>query len=231
MFNKVLVANRGEIACRVIKTCRRLGIKSVAVYSDADAHAPHVKMADEAHHIGPSPASESYLDQEKLIEAAKSSGAEAVHPGYGFLSERADFSEAVAKAGMAFVGPPPESLKLLGTKTNARLLLGSADVPTVPWVEVPNEKPELAKELALNIGLPVTVKASAAGGGKGITVVHNIDDLTSAIETAIRASQHFSSGSEAKIHLEKYIQRAHHIEVQVVADQYGSVIHLMEREC
>ena len=231
MFNKVLVANRGEIACRVIKTCRRLGIKSVAVYSDADAHAPHVKMADEAHHIGPSPASESYLDQEKLIEAAKSSGAEAVHPGYGFLSERADFSEAVAKAGMAFVGPPPESLKLLGTKTSARLILGNADVPTVPWVEVPNEKPELAKELALNIGLPVPVKASAAGGGKGITVVRNIDGLTSAIESAVRASQHFSSGSDAKIHLEKYIQRAHHVEVQVVADQYGSVIHLMEREC
>jgi acetyl-CoA carboxylase biotin carboxylase subunit len=229
VFNKVLVANRGEIACRVIKSLRHLGIKSVAVFSEADAKAPHVKLADEAYPIGPAPVSESYLKIDKIIALAQTAGAEAIHPGYGFMSESADFAEAVTRGGLVFIGPTPEALRVLGKKTAARKLLVKAEVPTVPWTEVPATDLGRIREAATNIGFPVMVKASAAGGGVGSTVVRDADQLNDAVQNAIQVSQRFFGN--AQIHLEKYLQQARHIEVQVIIDQFGNGVTFPEREC
>jgi len=229
VFNKVLVANRGEIACRVIKTLRHLGIKSVAVFSDADAKAPHVKLADEAYPIGPAPVSESYLKIDKIIALAQTTGAEAIHPGYGFMSESPDFAEAVTCGGLVFVGPTPEALRALGKKTAARRLLAKAEVPTVPWTEVPATDLARIREAATNIGFPVMVKASAAGGGVGSTVVRDADQLSDAVQSAVQVSQRFFGN--AQIHLEKFLQHARHIEVQAIVDQFGNAVTFPEREC
>ncbi|MDA1189256.1 MAG: ATP-grasp domain-containing protein [Chloroflexi bacterium] len=229
MFNKVLVANRGEIACRIIRTLRRLGIKSVAVFSEADAKAPHVKLADEAHPIGPPPVSESYLKIDKIIALAQATGAEAIHPGYGFMSENADFAEAVARGGMVFVGPPPEALRALGKKTEARKLLPDINVPTVPWSEVSADDMDRIREVAEDIGFPVIVKASQAGGGVGATVVKSSDKLEDAVRSSVQVSERFFGTSQ--IHIEKYLEKARHIEVQVIIDQFGSAVAFPERDC
>jgi acetyl/propionyl-CoA carboxylase alpha subunit len=206
-----------------------LGVKSVAVYSDADARAPHVKLADEAHHIGPAPAAESYLNIQKIIAAAQACGAEAVHPGYGFLSENPAFSEEVTQAGLVFVGPPPQALRALGSKTSARRLLAAASVPCVPWTELSLEEPERAREAAVALGLPLMVKASAAGGGIGSSVVRQVAQLPEAMEIAGQVAQRFFNSSQ--IHLERYVELARHVEIQVLADHHGNYIHLLEREC
>lgn len=229
MFNKVLVANRGEIACRIVRTLRRLGIKSVAVFSEADAKAPHVKLADEAHPIGPSQVSESYLKIDKIIALAQSTGAEAIHPGYGFMSENADFAESVARGGMVFIGPSPEALRMLGTKTEARKLLDPIDVPTVPWKELLADDTDKIREIAEEIGFPVIVKASQAGGGVGATVVHSANLLEDAVKSSVQVSERFFGTSQ--IHIEKYLEKARHIEVQVIVDQFGNAVSFPERDC
>lgn len=229
MFNKVLIANRGEIACRIMRTCRRLGIKSVAIYSDADVESPHVKLADEAHHIGSSPAAESYLNMDSIISVAKMSGSDAVHPGYGFLSENPRFAEKVAEAGLIFIGPTPESMIAIGNKANARRLLSGSTVPLIPWAEITVGKSDEAQVVAQKLGLPLLVKPSNAGGGKGTFLVHAEGELSSAVESAAKVAM--SSFGTASVHLERYLKNVRHIEIQVVADQYGNAIHLLERDC
>jgi acetyl/propionyl-CoA carboxylase alpha subunit len=229
MFSKVLIANRGEIACRVIRTCRRLGIKTAAVYSDADAAAPHVKLADEAHAIGPAHAPESYMNIERVVAVAKACGAEAVHPGYGFLSENPRFSEAVAAAGLVFIGPPPSATRALGTKIGARKLVEKDGVSTIPWSIVPADDTQKAEEAALKFGYPVVVKPSAGGGGIGTTVVRSPDELQAAMERATVLARRFFD--QPTIHIEKCIELAKHIEMQVMVDQHGTAITFPEREC
>lgn len=229
MFKKLLIANRGEIACRVIRTCRRMGIATVAVYSEADAEALHVSLADEAHCVGPAPAAESYLNSDRIIRAVRDSGAEAVHPGYGFLAENPSFAEAVAGAGAVFVGPPPEAMRKLGDKISARRLLKDLPVPVTPWRRIPADDAAQAQEAIEALGLPVVVKASAAGGGIGTTIVHSPKDLPHALETASGAAKRFFNSDT--IHLERFVSNARHIEMQVLADEHGNVIHLLEREC
>jgi len=228
MFSKVLVANRGEIAVRVIRACRELGVRTVAVYSDADRNALHVRMADEAVHLGPSPSRESYLVINKVLEAAKRTGAQAIHPGYGFLSENAEFAQACMDAGIVFIGPPPSAMKMLGSKTSARQAMEKAGVPFVPGSTRGLTLTE-AQETAAKIGYPVMLKAAAGGGGKGMRLVHAAEELASAYDSASsEASRSFSSG---EVYIEKYIERPRHIEVQIMADAYGDVMHLGEREC
>jgi acetyl/propionyl-CoA carboxylase alpha subunit len=229
MFHKILIANRGEIACRVIRTCRRLGIKSAAVYSDADTNAPHVKLADEAHHIGPAHALESYMNIAKIVALAKSCAAEAVHPGYGFLSENPRFSEAVAAAGLVFIGPPPEATRALGTKIGARKLVEKDGVSTIPWAVVPADLPLRAEEAALKFGYPIVVKPSAGGGGIGTTVVRSPGELPEAMERATLLAKRFFD--QPTIHVEKYVELAKHIEIQVMIDRSGHAITFPEREC
>jgi acetyl-CoA carboxylase biotin carboxylase subunit len=228
MLNKVLVANRGEIALRVVRACRELGVTSVAVYSDADEEALHVRHADEAVNIGPPPAGKSYLDMEAIIEAAKETGADAVHPGYGFLAENADFAAACRDAGLVFVGPSAEAIEKLGNKSAARRLAEEADVPVVPGSEESASVDE-AIETAEEIGYPVMVKAAAGGGGRGIRVAENEEELRKSVQVAKREAE--SAFGDGSIYLEKFLTGPHHVEVQVMADHEGNVIHLYEREC
>jgi acetyl-CoA carboxylase biotin carboxylase subunit len=229
MFSKILIANRGEIACRVIRACREMKIGTVAVYSDADADALHVRMADEAYHIGPPPSSESYLRGEKIIEAAKAAGAEAIHPGYGFLSENADFVRQVTAAGLVFIGPPPEAMEGLGGKMSARKIAIEAGVPIVPGTTEPLRSFEEAKTTADEIGYPVMLKASAGGGGKGMRLVFEESELKSALENA-QAESLASFGDDA-VYIEKAVVRPRHIEIQVFSDTHGNHVYLGEREC
>jgi acetyl-CoA carboxylase biotin carboxylase subunit len=228
-FQKVLIANRGEIAVRIIRACRELGLRSVAVYSDADRQALHVRMADEAYHIGPSQASKSYLHIPTLIEVAKRSGAQAVHPGYGFLSENAEFVEACLAEGIIFVGPPPEAQRAMGEKTAARRTAQAAGVPIVPGLMSDLEDDATAMETAEKLGYPILLKAAAGGGGKGIRFVHAPKDLLSSLRTA--RSEARSAFGDSSVYMEKAIAPARHIEVQFIADNYGNVVHLGEREC
>jgi 3-methylcrotonyl-CoA carboxylase alpha subunit len=228
-FESLLIANRGEIAVRLIRSCRELGIKSIAVYSEADAHSLHRRLADEAYPIGPAPAPESYLNVARLVEAIERSGAEAVHPGYGFLSESAEFASAVASAGAVWVGPPPEAMDAVGYKVRAKELARKADVPTIPGYDGEDEGEERLAEEARRIGFPVLVKASAGGGGRGMRAVTREADFVEAVRGARReAEAAFGNGS---VFLEKLVEDPRHIEVQVIGDQQGNILHLFEREC
>jgi len=229
MFKKVLVANRGEIACRVIRSLREMGIESVAVYSEADALALHVRLADEAVCVGPAPSSESYLDTKAILNAAQSTGAEAVHPGYGFLSENAAFVDACTKAGIVFIGPSPEAIQVMGSKTDARQRMIAAGVPVVPGTTEAATSPQAALEEAREIGFPVLLKAAAGGGGKGMRLVREESNLVSAYEAAQREAA--SAFGDDRVYIEKAIMNPRHIEIQVLADQHGNAIHLFEREC
>jgi propionyl-CoA carboxylase alpha chain len=229
MFEKVLIANRGEIACRIIRTCRRLGIGTVAVYSEADADALHVRMADEAVLLGPAPASESYLRIDRIVDAARRAGAEAVHPGYGFLSENAAFAEALDAEGIGFVGPPAPAIRLMGDKLEAKRLALEAGVSTVPGHALPIRDSAEAARIAKEIGYPVMIKAAAGGGGKGMRIASRPDELREGLERA--RSEARSSFGDDRVFLEKYIAEPRHIEIQVLGDRHGLVIHLGEREC
>ncbi|MEJ2185355.1 MAG: acetyl-CoA carboxylase biotin carboxylase subunit [Gemmatimonadota bacterium] len=229
MIKRVLIANRGEIALRVVRACRELGVASVAVYSEADRLAPHVLAADEAYLLGPPASSESYLVVEKLIETAKAAGCEAVHPGYGFLAERASFAAAVEEAGLVFIGPTSDAIGAMGDKTEARRRMRDAGVPVVPGTVEPLASPETAAEVADTIGYPVMLKAAAGGGGKGMRVVADGGELAAAFAAASReAAGAFGDGS---IYMEKYLDGPRHIEIQVLADHHGHTVHLGEREC
>lgn len=229
MIKKVLVANRGEIAVRIMRSCREMGIRTIAVYSDADRKAMHVLYADEAYHIGASPSSESYLNMEKILEVAQSSKADAIHPGYGFLSENAVFSEKCQEAGIKFIGPGPYAISQMGDKITARKTMMAAGVPVVPGTEAAITSEEEAIKTVKGIGLPVMIKASAGGGGKGMRLVKKEPDIKSSIRAA-RSEAKSAFGDDA-VYIEKYIESPHHIEFQILADQHGNVIHLFEREC
>lgn len=228
-MNKILIANRGEIALRVMRSARKMGIKTVAVYSEADRSAAHVKFADEAVLLGPAPSSESYLVMEKVIEAAKSTGADGIHPGYGFLSENAVFAEMVKKAGITFIGPSPHSIRIMGSKLAAKEAVRDYEIPMVPGIEEAITDVDLAKKIAQEIGFPILIKASAGGGGKGMRVVENLEELPSQMERAI--SEAISSFGDGSVFIEKYVTSPRHIEIQVLADTHGNVVHLFEREC
>ena len=229
MFKSVLIANRGEIACRIVRTARRLGLRSIAVYSDADAQALHVRRGDEAVRLGPAPAAQSYLAIDKLIAAAKQARADCIHPGYGFLSENADFAQACIEAGIAFVGPPPQAIRAMGLKDRAKALLEKAGVPVVPGYHGERQEPKFLKEKAYELGYPVVVKAAAGGGGKGMRRVDRHADFEAALEAARREAQ--SAFGDARVLVEKYVASPRHIEFQVFADRHGHVIHLGERDC
>jgi acetyl-CoA carboxylase biotin carboxylase subunit len=228
-MKKVLVANRGEIAVRVIRACRELGLASVAVYSDADARAVHVREAGEAIHIGGSASSESYLVGERLIAAAKSTGADAIHPGYGFLAEREWFASAVRDAGLIFVGPPPEAIAAMGSKTAARRLAISVGTPVVPGTTTPLKDAQEAADVAAQFGYPILLKAAAGGGGKGMRVVRDAAELRGSLDAARREAKN-AFGDDA-VYVEKYIEQPRHVEIQVLGDTHGRMIHLGEREC
>jgi 3-methylcrotonyl-CoA carboxylase alpha subunit len=229
VFEKILIANRGEIACRVMRTARRLGVRTVAVYSEADAGARHVALADEAHCIGPAPAAESYLNIQAVLAAAKESGAQAVHPGYGFLSENADFAEACAAAGLVFIGPPASAIRALGSKAAAKAMMDKAGVPLVPGYHGKDQTPSRLAKAAARIGYPVLIKASAGGGGKGMRVVERAADFKAALEAAKRESK--AAFGDDRMLVESYLDRPRHIEVQVFADTQGNAVHLFERDC
>jgi acetyl-CoA carboxylase, biotin carboxylase subunit len=229
MIKKILIANRGEIAIRIMRSCREMGIATVAVYSDADRKSLHVRYADEAVHIGPSPSQESYLVKEKIIDAAKISGADAIHPGYGFLSENADFAELVRKEGLIFIGPPAESIRMMGDKISARNIMTAAGVPVVPGTREKITDTGKALEIIKNIGYPVMIKASAGGGGKGMRLVFDESESLNAINSA--KSEAKAAFGDDSVYIEKYISSPHHIEFQILADKHGNVIHLCEREC
>src|SRR5579883_500946 len=228
-FQKVLIANRGEIALRVIRACRELGLSSVAVYSDVDRNALHVRMADEAYHIGPAQAAKSYLNIPVLIDVARRAGAQAVHPGYGFLSENATFVKACLEAGLIFVGPSAEAQQSMGEKTAARRTAQAAGVPIVPGAMSDVEDDQRAIEMAEELGYPILLKAAAGGGGKGIRFVQQPQDLLASLRTA--RSEARSAFGDGRVYLEKAIAPARHIEVQFIADKHGHVVHLGEREC
>ena len=229
MFKKILIANRGEIACRVIKTARRMGIATVAVYSDADARAPFVQMADEAVHIGASPASESYLVADKIIAACKATGAEAVHPGYGFLSERTSFAEALAKENIAFIGPPVNAIAAMGDKIESKKLALAAGVNVVPGFVGEIDDTEHAVRIANEIGYPVMMKASAGGGGKGMRLAYDEKDVREGFEATKREG--LNSFGDDRVFIEKFILNPRHIEIQILGDQHGNILYLNEREC
>jgi propionyl-CoA carboxylase alpha chain len=229
MFSKILIANRGEIACRVIKTARRMGIVTVAVYSDADARAPFVRMADEAVHIGPSPAAESYLIADKIIAACKQTGAQAVHPGYGFLSERTSFAEALAAEGIAFIGPPVNAIAAMGDKIESKKLAKEAGVNVVPGFVGEIEDTEHAVRISDEIGYPVMMKASAGGGGKGMRLAYNETDVREGFEATKREG--LNSFGDDRVFIEKFILNPRHIEIQILGDQHGNIVYLNEREC
>ncbi len=228
-IRKILVANRSEIAVRVIRTCRERGIQTVAVYSTADATALHVRLADEAYALGPPASRESYLVQEKIIATAQRSGADAVHPGYGFLSENAAFAEAVEEAGLVWIGPPPEAIRLMGDKTAARALMQEAGVPMAPGTPDAVESADEAAAFAQEIGYPVLIKAAAGGGGKGMRIVHDPGAFAEAMERAQGEAE--SAFGDGRVFVEKYIQEPRHVEFQILADQHGNTVHLFEREC
>src|SRR3954471_2289227 len=228
MFEKVLVANRGEIALRVIRACRELGVASVAVYSEADARAPHVREADEAVLLGPAPSSESYLKGDRIIEAARRVGAQAIHPGYGFLSEREWFARLVRDSGLTFVGPPAEAIAAMGSKTAARQLAIAANVPVVPGTTEAVRDADEAAEIAERFGYPVLLKVAAGGGGKGMRVVREQKELASALESAKREAKN-AFGDDA-VYVEKYIEGPRHVEIQILGDTHGRIISLGERE-
>jgi 3-methylcrotonyl-CoA carboxylase alpha subunit len=229
MFNKILIANRGEIACRVAATCKRLGMASVAVYSDADANAKHVAACDEAVHIGGSAAAQSYLRVERIIEAARATGAQAVHPGYGFLSENEDFAQACEAAGIVFIGPPVAAIAAMGSKAAAKALMHAAAVPLVPGYHGDDQDPQLLHREADAIGYPVLLKASAGGGGKGMRVVERSADFAAALISCKREAA--SSFGNDRVLIEKYLTRPRHVEVQVFADQHGNAVYLFDRDC
>ena len=229
MFSKILIANRGEIACRVIRTARLLGIRTVAVYSDADAKALHVEMADEAVNIGPAPARDSYLRAEAILDAARRTGAEAIHPGYGFLSENAAFAEACANAGVVFIGPPASSIRAMGGKSEAKALMETAGVPLVPGYHGEDQSPELLRAEAKRIGFPVLIKASAGGGGKGMRVVENAAEFDDQLNGAKREA--INSFGDDRVLIERYVTRPRHVEIQVFADTQGNCVYLFERDC
>jgi acetyl-CoA carboxylase biotin carboxylase subunit len=228
-MQKILVANRGEIALRIMRTARNMGIKTVAVFSEADRHAPHVRFADEAVCIGPPPSTQSYLRVDAILEAARVTGADAIHPGYGFLSENAAFARAVEQAGMVFIGPSVHSIELMGSKLAAKEAVAQYDVPMVPGIDRAVSDPLVAKKIAASVGYPVLIKASAGGGGKGMRVVASEDELEAQMQRAIsEAASAFGDGS---VFIEKYVLSPRHIEIQVIADQHGNTVYLFEREC
>ncbi len=229
MFSKILIANRGEIVLRVIRTAREMGIRTVAVYSEIDRDSPHVLEADEAVCLGPAPSSQSYLRADRILEEAKRLGAEAIHPGYGFLSENADFARACEQQGLAFIGPTAEVIETMGSKTRARQTMIAAGVPVVPGTESALADPQEAVEVARKIGLPVMIKAAAGGGGKGMRLVEREEELVKAVEAATREAK--ASFGNGDVYIEKFVARPHHIEVQILADTHGTVLHLGEREC
>ena len=229
MFRTVLVANRGEIARRIVRGCRALGLATVAVYSEADRDAPHVKDADRAVLLGPAPARESYLDAERLLRAARESGADAVHPGYGFLSENWRFAAACAEAGLTFIGPSPEGIRAMGDKPQARRRMGAAGVPIVPGSAEPVGDAEAAARIAAEIGYPVILKAAAGGGGIGMAKVADATALEAALATATRRAQ--SAFGNGQVYVERYLEAPRHVEVQVFGDSKGTIVHLHEREC
>ncbi len=229
MFDKILIANRGEIACRIITSARRLGIRTVAVYSDADASSRHVDLADEAYRIGPAAAAESYLRPELLLEVAKQSGAQAVHPGYGFLSENAGFAADCSKAGISFIGPPVEAIEAMGSKSAAKRIMEQAAVPLVPGYHGENQDPEFLHGQADAIGYPLLIKATAGGGGKGMRVVEDSEKFIAALEGACREGK--NSFGDDRVLLERYLTKPRHVEIQVFADSHGNFVHLFERDC
>ena len=229
MFKKILIANRGEIAIRIIRTCNRLGIGTVAVYSDADSRSLHRHLADEAVHIGPSPSQQSYLVIDKIIQAAKSTGCEAVHPGYGFLSEKAEFARAVEAAGMVFIGPPVEAVDIMGDKITSKELAKNAGVPVIPGhIEAIRDEAEALK-IAEEVGYPVLLKPAAGGGGKGMRIVRKAEDMKDALAASRQETQ--KAFNDTRVFVERYIEQPRHIEIQILADSHGNVIHLGEREC
>ncbi len=228
-MKKILVANRGEIAMRVMRTCQAMGIKTVAVYSEADRNAPHVRLADQAVCIGPPPSNQSYLLGDNIIKIALELGVEGIHPGYGFLSENADFAQKVSDAGIAFIGPRPDAIRMMGSKLAAKEAAKANNIPLVPGTETAIEDPAIAKEIAQQIGFPILIKASAGGGGKGMRVVENMEELDEQMERAV--SEALSSFGDGSVFIEKYVTSPRHIEIQILADNHGNVIHLFEREC
>lgn len=228
-MKKILIANRGEIAIRVMRTARRMGIATVAVYSEADRNAPHVRFADEAILLGPAPSNQSYLVMDKVIQAAKDTGADGIHPGYGFLSENADFAQKVEAAGITFIGPRPHAIEVMGNKLAAKEAVADYNIPMVPGIEEAITDVELAAKIGEEIGYPILIKAAAGGGGKGMRIVESKADLKEGMERAIsEATSAFGDGS---VFIEKYVTNPRHIEIQVLADAHGNVIHLFEREC
>ena len=229
MFDKILIANRGEIACRVAATARRMGIKTVAVYSDADAHAKHVAACDEAVHIGASAPKESYLQWQRILDAARATGAQAIHPGYGFLSENEEFAQACANAGLVFIGPPASAIKAMGLKAESKRLMETAGVPLVPGYHGADQDAELLQREADRIGYPVLIKASAGGGGKGMRAVSKSEDFAAALQSCQREA--INSFGDDSVLVEKYVQRPRHIEIQVFGDTHGNYVYLFERDC
>src|SRR5258708_22925142 len=229
MFTKILIANRGEIALRIIATCREMGVQTVAVYSDADRHARHVQEADEAYHIGPAPAAQSYLRIDTIIDVARRSGAQAIHPGYGFLSENVAFVEACEQAGIVFIGPPADAMRLMGSKIAAKQLAQSVGAPTIPGYNGESQDDEILMHEAERIGFPLLIKASAGGGGKGMREVHAASDFLDQLAGARREAQ--ASFGDATVFPERFVQQPRHIEIQVLGDTFGNLIHLGEREC
>lgn len=229
MFKKVLVANRSEIACRVIRACKEIGISTVAVYSEIDKDALHTRLADEAICLGPAPATQSYLNMEAVISAAKSTNCDCIHPGYGFLAENAAFNRKVRSAGLEFIGPNPSAMELLGSKVASRTTMISAGVPVIPGMKSSSLNIADFEDTAVRMGFPVLIKASAGGGGKGMRIVHKIEDLKSSVEAAMRESK--SAFGSDEVFLEKYIEAPRHIEFQVAADKFGNAVYLFEREC
>jgi 3-methylcrotonyl-CoA carboxylase alpha subunit len=229
MFQKILIANRGEIACCVAATARRLGVRSVAVYSDADANAAHVQACDEAVHIGGNAPQDSYLQWQRILQAALQTGAQAIHPGYGFLSENADFADACQQAGLVFIGPSSAAIKAMGLKAASKQLMEKAGVPLVPGYHGADQDAALLAQQAQQIGFPVLIKASAGGGGKGMRIVNHAQDFTDALASCQREAK--SSFNNDAVLIEKYVQRPRHIEIQVFGDSYGNLIHLHERDC
>tara|TARA_R110002126_G_scaffold9042_1_gene41435 strand:+ start:9522 stop:10994 length:1473 start_codon:yes stop_codon:yes gene_type:complete len=228
-MKKVLIANRGEIALRIMKTAQKMGIKTVAVYSEVDRHSPHVKFADEAVLLGPAPSSESYLVMEKVINAAKGTGADGIHPGYGFLSENAAFAQMVEDNGITFIGPKPHAIKVMGNKLAAKEAVRDYDIPMVPGIEEAITDVALAEKVAKQIGFPILIKASAGGGGKGMRVVEYLKDLPEQMQRAISEAQ--AAFGDGSVFIEKYVGSPRHIEIQVLADMHGNIVHLFEREC